>query len=87
MIIKTADRFLGRSEGASKDLITFITDRAGHDLRYAIDSTKIREDLGWEPSVQFEGGIEKTVSWYIENLDWMENITSGEYQKYYQDIY
>ena len=86
-MIKTVDRLLGREEGASDKLITFVTDRAGHDLRYAIDSTKLKNELGWEPSLQFEEGIEKTVTWYLNNKEWMENVTSGDYQKYYQKMY
>ena len=80
-VIKTVDRLLGRPEGADLDLITFVTDRAGHDMRYAIDSTKLQKELGWEPSLQFEEGIEKTVRWYLENQAWLDNITSGEYEK------
>ena len=87
VLIKTVDRLLGNPEGASLNLITYVTDRAGHDLRYAIDSTKLKEELGWEPSLQFEEGIEKTVRWYLENQEWMDNITSGEYEKYYNDMY
>ena len=87
VIIKTVDRLLGREEGASEKLITFVTDRAGHDLRYAIDSTKLKNELGWEPSLQFEEGIEKTVVWYLENQEWMDNVTSGDYQSYYQKMY
>ena len=87
VIIKTVDRLLGNPEGHSLDLITFVTDRAGHDMRYAIDSTKLQKELGWEPSLQFEEGIEKTVKWYLENQEWMDNITSGEYEKYYDDMY
>ena len=87
VIIKTVDRMLGNVEGASLDLITYVTDRAGHDLRYAIDSTKLQKELGWEPSLQFEEGIEKTVQWYLDNQEWMDNITSGEYEKYYDDMY
>jgi dTDP-glucose 4,6-dehydratase len=64
-----------------------VTDRAGHDLRYAIDSTKLKDELGWEPSLQFEEGIDKTVKWYLDNSDWLENVTSGEYEKYYERIY
>ena len=86
-VIKTVDRLLGRPEGADLDLITFVTDRAGHDMRYAIDSTKLQRELGWEPSLQFEEGIEKTVKWYLENQEWLDNITSGEYEKYYDDMY
>lgn len=87
VIIKTVDRLLGNPEGASDHLITYVTDRAGHDLRYAIDSSKLKDELGWEPSLQFEEGIEKTVKWYLENQQWMDNITSGEYEKYYQEMY
>ena len=78
---------LGREEGASEKLITYVTDRAGHDLRYAIDSTKLKEELGWEPSLQLEEGIEKTVVWYLDNKKWLENITSGDYKDYYRKIY
>ena len=87
VLINTVDRFLGRPEGADMDLITYVTDRAGHDLRYAIDSTKLQRELGWEPSLQFEEGIEKTVKWYLENQKWMDNVTSGDYQNYYQNMY
>lgn len=87
VIIKTVDRLLGNPEGHSLGLITYVTDRAGHDLRYAIDSTKLQRELGWEPSLQFEEGIEKTVKWYLENQDWMDNITSGDYEKYYENMY
>ena len=87
VIIKTVDKLLGNPEGHSLSLITYVTDRAGHDLRYAIDSNKLKEELGWEPSLQFEEGIEKTVRWYLDNQEWMDNITSGEYEKYYQDMY
>lgn len=86
VIIKTVDRLLGNPEGHSLDLITYVTDRAGHDLRYAIDSTKLQKELGWEPSLQFEEGIEKTVRWYLDNQEWMDNITSGDYEKYYEEI-
>ena len=81
------DRLLGRKEGEDMNLITYVTDRAGHDMRYAIDSTKLQRELGWEPSLQFEEGIEKTVKWYLENQAWMDNITSGEYEKYYESMY
>ena len=84
VMIKVTDRLLGRPQGASEKLITYVTDRAGHDLRYAIDSTKLHEELGWEPSLQFEEGIEKTVKWYLENQDWLDNVTSGEYMNYYK---
>ena len=87
VMIKVTDRLLGRPEGASEKLITYVTDRAGHDLRYAIDSTKLHEELGWEPSLQFEEGIEKTVKWYLENQDWLDNVTSGEYMNYYKEMY
>ncbi len=87
VIIKTVDRLLGNEEGASLDLITYVTDRAGHDLRYAIDSTKLQRELGWEPSLQFEEGIEKTVRWYLDNEAWMSRITSGAYEKYYEEMY
>lgn len=87
VMIKTVDRLLGRQEGESERLITYVTDRAGHDLRYAIDSTKLKNELGWEPSLQFEEGIEKTVRWYLENQEWLDNVTSGDYQQYYQRMY
>ena len=87
VMIKTVDRLLGNPEGHSLGLITFVTDRAGHDLRYAIDSTKLHNELGWEPSLQFEEGIEKTVRWYLDNQEWMDNVTSGEYQRYYEEMY
>ncbi|MBO4923274.1 MAG: dTDP-glucose 4,6-dehydratase [Bacteroidales bacterium] len=87
VLIRTTDRLLGRPEGADMDLITYVTDRAGHDLRYAIDSSKLQRELGWEPSLQFEEGIEKTVRWYLENQEWMDNVTSGDYQKYYDEMY
>ena len=87
ILIKTTDRLLGRSEGEDLDLITYVTDRKGHDLRYAIDSSKLRDELGWEPSLQFEEGIEKTVKWYLDNQDWLDNVTSGEYVKYYEKMY
>ena len=87
VMIKTVDRILGNPEGSSLDLITYVTDRLGHDARYAIDSTKLQKELGWEPSLQFEEGIEKTVRWYLDNQEWMDNITSGEYEKYYEDMY
>ena len=87
VIINTVDRLLGREEGADMDLITYVTDRPGHDARYAIDSTKLQQELGWEPSLQFEEGIEKTVRWYLDHQEWLDNITSGEYEKYYQSMY
>jgi dTDP-glucose 4,6-dehydratase len=87
VVINTVDRLLGRKEGEDMNLITFVTDRAGHDMRYAIDSSKLQKELGWEPSLQFEEGIEKTVKWYLENQAWMDNITSGEYENYYESMY
>ncbi|MEG0033529.1 MAG: GDP-mannose 4,6-dehydratase, partial [Mucinivorans sp.] len=87
VMIATVDRILGNPEGHSADLITYVTDRAGHDLRYAIDSTKLHTELGWSPSLQFEEGIEKTIRWYLDNQKWMDNITSGEYEKYYNQMY
>ena len=87
VMIRTVDRILGNPEGHSLDLITYVTDRLGHDARYAIDSTKLQKELGWEPSLQFEEGIEKTVRWYLDNQDWMDNVTSGDYQKYYEEMY
>ena len=87
VVINTVDRLLGRKEGEDLDLITFVTDRAGHDLRYAIDSRKLKTELGWEPSLQFEEGIERTVRWYLDHQEWMDNITSGEYEKYYESMY
>ena len=87
VMIKTVDRILGNPEGHSLGLITYVTDRLGHDARYAIDSTKLQKELGWEPSLQFEEGIEKTVRWYLDNQEWMDQITSGEYERYYEDMY
>ena len=87
VMIKTVDKILGNPEGHSLGLITYVTDRLGHDARYAIDSTKLQKELGWEPSLQFEEGIEKTVRWYLDNQEWMDNITSGDYEKYYQEMY
>ena len=87
VLIKTTDRLLGRREDEDMNLITYVTDRAGHDLRYAIDSSKLKRELGWEPSLQFEEGIELTVRWYLENQAWMDNVTSGDYQRYYDDMY
>lgn len=87
VLIKTVDRLLGRGEDEDLGLITYVTDRAGHDLRYAIDSTKLQKELGWEPSLQFEEGIEKTVRWYLDNQPWLDNITSGDYEKYYEEQY
>ncbi|MDY5858701.1 MAG: dTDP-glucose 4,6-dehydratase [Porphyromonas sp.] len=87
LLIKTVDAALGRPEGHSEGLITYVTDRAGHDLRYAIDSTKLAEELGWRPSLQFEEGLARTVRWYLEHQDWMQELTSGDYQRYYQEMY
>ena len=99
VLIQTVDKALGRvkletSETGETietypdmDLITYVTDRAGHDLRYAIDSRKLQRELGWEPSLQFEEGIEKTVKWYLDNQEWLDNITSGDYQTYYETMY
>lgn len=87
VVINTVDRLLGRAEGEDLGLITFVTDRAGHDMRYAIDSTKLQRELGWEPSLQFEEGIERTVRWYLDNQAWMDNVTSGDYQRYYEEMY
>ncbi|WP_026473400.1 dTDP-glucose 4,6-dehydratase [Alkaliflexus imshenetskii] len=87
LLCKVMDKALGRAPGASEQLITFVKDRAGHDQRYAIDSSKLMNELGWKPSLQFEEGLEKTVSWYLENQNWMKRILSGEYESYYQDQY
>ena len=87
VLINTVDRLLGRKEGEDLNLITHVTDRMGHDMRYAIDSRKLQKELGWEPSLQFEEGIEKTVRWYLDNQEWMDNVTSGDYQNYYESMY
>ncbi|MBO8451383.1 MAG: dTDP-glucose 4,6-dehydratase [Bacteroidetes bacterium] len=87
VLVNTVDRLLGRPEGEDMDLITYVADRKGHDMRYAIDSTKLQRKLGWEPSLQFEEGIEKTVRWYLENQDWLDNVTSGDYMNYYDSMY
>ncbi|MBF0695039.1 MAG: dTDP-glucose 4,6-dehydratase [Flavobacterium sp.] len=87
LLCKILDQKLNREEGSSEKLITYVKDRPGHDLRYAIDATKINRELGWEPSVTFEQGLEKTVDWYLENTDWLERVTSGEYQNYYSSQY
>jgi len=87
VVIKTVDRLLGNPEGYSLDLITYVTDRKGHDMRYAIDSRKLQQELDWEPSLQFEEGIEKTVRWYLDNQEWLDNVTSGDYKKYYKEMY
>ncbi|MCL6259957.1 dTDP-glucose 4,6-dehydratase [Aquiflexum sp. TKW24L] len=87
LLCQKMDEKLGREIGTSEKLITYVKDRAGHDLRYAIDASKIQKELGWEPSLQFEEGISKTIDWYLENETWLENVTSGNYQKYYQEHY
>jgi dTDP-glucose 4,6-dehydratase len=87
LLCKIMDQKLGREEGDSEKLITFVTDRAGHDLRYAIDSTKLQKELNWVPSLQFEEGLAKTVDWYLENEEWLNNVTSGNYQAYYDNQY
>lgn len=87
LLCKIMDKKLNRTEGTSAKLISFVQDRAGHDLRYAIDSTRLQKELGWTPSLQFEEGLEKTVDWYLQNEEWLSNVTSGEYQKYYEEMY
>lgn len=87
LLCQKMDQKLGRTEGTSEQLITYVTDRAGHDHRYAIDASKIQNELGWEPSLQFEEGIELTIDWYLENQDWLDHVTSGDYQEYYQKLY
>ena len=87
LLCRIMDRKLGRKEGSSEKLITFVKDRPGHDFRYSIDSSKLRNELGWQPSVSFEEGLEKTVDWYLENTRWLENVVSGEYEKYYEKMY
>ncbi len=86
-LCKQMDEKLGREKGESEKLITFVKDRAGHDLRYAIDATKLKDELGWKPSLQFEEGLSKTIDWYLNNKEWMEDVTSGAYQSYYQEQY
>ncbi|MBN1927809.1 MAG: dTDP-glucose 4,6-dehydratase [Prolixibacteraceae bacterium] len=86
-ICSVMDQKLNRETGTSEKLITYVKDRAGHDMRYAINATKIKNELGWEPSLQFEEGIEKTVDWYLANKEWLQNVTSGDYQKYYEKMY
>ena len=86
-LIRTTDVLLGRPEGADMDLITYVEDRKGHDLRYAIDASKIERELGWRPSLQFEEGLERTVRWYLEHQDWLDDVTSGAYVKYYENAY
>lgn len=87
LLCNIMDEKLGREKGSNEKLITFVTDRAGHDLRYAIDATKLKEELGWTPSLQFEEGLNKTIDWYLENSDWLKKVTSGEYLKYYEKQY
>ena len=87
LLVRIVDKHLGRAPGSSEKLITFVADRAGHDARYAIDATKLKEELGWEPSLQFEEGIDETVKWYLDHADWLQNLTSGAYAKYYEDMY
>ena len=87
LLCKIMDKKLGRADGASAKLITYVKDRAGHDLRYAIDATKLNKELGWKPSLQFEEGLEKTVDWYLANEEWLAHVTSGDYKKYYDEQY
>lgn len=87
LLCRIMDKKLNRAEGESEKLITFVKDRAGHDLRYAIDATKLKDELGWMPSLQFEEGLEKTVDWYLQNQQWLDHVTSGDYQKYYDTQY
>jgi dTDP-glucose 4,6-dehydratase len=87
LLCNIMDKKLGRPAGESAKLIAYVKDRAGHDLRYAIDATKLNKELGWEPSLQFEEGLEKTVDWYLENEAWINHVTSGDYQHYYEDQY
>ncbi|HSG68214.1 MAG TPA: GDP-mannose 4,6-dehydratase, partial [Bacteroidales bacterium] len=87
LLCRIMDGKLGRAKGSSEKLITFVTDRAGHDLRYAIDSSKLQNELGWQPSLQFSEGLEKTVDWYLANEPWLNNVTSGDYQQYYEKMY
>jgi dTDP-glucose 4,6-dehydratase len=87
VLCRLMDKKLGRETGETEKLITYVTDRAGHDLRYAIDATKLSEELGWKPSLQFEEGLERTVDWYLSNQDWLRNVTSGDYKHYYDSMY
>lgn len=87
LLCDTMDKKLGRPLGDSRNLITYVKDRAGHDLRYAIDATKLKDELGWEPSLQFEEGLNKTIDWFLNNEEWLQNVTSGAYQQYYKDMY
>jgi len=87
ILCKKMDLALGRSKGTSEKLIEYVKDRPGHDKRYAIDARKLKHELGWEPSLQFEEGLSKTIDWYLKNQEWMDNITSGDYQRYYKEQY
>jgi dTDP-glucose 4,6-dehydratase len=87
LLCRIMDKKLGKEEGSTSKLITFVKDRAGHDLRYAIDATKLKNELGWMPSLQFEEGLEKTVDWYLGNEEWIQQVTSGEYQNFYEKQY
>ncbi len=87
LLCRIMDEKLGRTAGESEQLVTYVTDRAGHDLRYAIDSSKLQRELGWVPSISFEKGLELTVEWYLANQEWLDNVTSGGYQRYYEEIY
>jgi dTDP-glucose 4,6-dehydratase len=87
LLIKLMDEKLGRAPGTSESLITYVKDRAGHDLRYAIDATKLKDELGWVPSLQFEEGLRKTIDWYMDNQEWLDHVTSGKYQEYYATMY
>jgi dTDP-glucose 4,6-dehydratase len=87
LLCDTMDEKLNRTQGESRKLISYVKDRAGHDLRYAIDATKLKDELGWEPSLQFEEGLRKTIDWYLSNDSWLENVTSGAYAQYYKSMY
>jgi dTDP-glucose 4,6-dehydratase len=87
LLCRIMDKKLGRAEGTSANLITYVKDRPGHDLRYAIDASKLNKELGWKPSLQFEEGLEKTVDWYLNNEEWIRHVTSGDYQHYYEEQY
>ena len=87
LLCSKMDNKLGREKGESEELITYVKDRPGHDLRYAIDASKINKELGWKPSVTFEEGLQKTIDWYFENSEWLANVTSGDYAKYYEKQY
>ena len=87
VMCKQMDEILENEEGTSEQLITYVKDRPGHDKRYAIDATKLKNELGWEPSLQFEEGLRKTIQWYMNNKEWIDNVTSGDYKKYYSEQY